>query len=49
MDARFEVAVARDKKKAADKGMDGLWPTGSIVNFKANHACVLEGFRGSMR
>ncbi|MET3181707.1 UNVERIFIED_ORG: three-Cys-motif partner protein [Variovorax guangxiensis] len=31
-------AVKRDKKKAVDKGMDELWPVGSMVDFDATHA-----------
>ena len=31
-------AVKRDKRKAADRGMDELWPAGSMVDFEATHA-----------
>jgi three-Cys-motif partner protein len=31
-------AVKRDQRKAADKGMNELWPAGSMVDFEATHA-----------
>jgi three-Cys-motif partner protein len=39
-------AVKRDRKKAADKGMDELWPAGSMVDFEGTHpvGCEVDQF-----